>query len=324
MFQSTDCPKQMMINFDDSHLPLRISEVERDTGLAKETLRVWERRYHFPQPERDEQGERLYPYTQVEQLRIIQRLIDHGFRPGKVVGKNLGQLQELLDSISNEVVSVEQATRCSSLLKLLRLHRSMELRQALNRILALEGLKRFVIETIAPLNTAVGDAWLRGDLTIPEEHLYTEQVQNVLRHAIQSQPSLDDRPNVLLTTFPDEAHLLGILMVEALCLAEGAHCVSLGVQLPIPDIAKYAQEGQFDVVALSFSGAYPSREAVRDLLQFRERLDPGIELWAGGHALSNKQRRLPGIRVASELHSIPSLVQSWRAVRESASARSVA
>ena len=71
----------MMLDFEDSQLPMRIAEVERDTGLAKETLRVWERRYQFPRPERDELGERLYPFTQVEQLRVIRRLIDHGFRP---------------------------------------------------------------------------------------------------------------------------------------------------------------------------------------------------------------------------------------------------
>jgi len=30
-----------------------ISAVERDTGLSKDTLRVWERRYGFPKPLRD-------------------------------------------------------------------------------------------------------------------------------------------------------------------------------------------------------------------------------------------------------------------------------
>jgi len=38
-----------------------IAAVERDTGLAKDTLRVWERRYGFPAPARDANGERLYP-----------------------------------------------------------------------------------------------------------------------------------------------------------------------------------------------------------------------------------------------------------------------
>jgi len=314
----------MMLDFEDSQLPMRIAEVERDTGLAKETLRVWERRYQFPKPERDELGERLYPFTQVEQLRVIRRLIDHGFRPSKVLGKNLGQLHEMLDSITLNSLTLEQTLRCASLLKLLRLHRGVELRQALNHVLAREGLKRFIIETIAPLNLAVGDAWVRGELTVPEEHLYTEQVQNVLRHAIQNQQGVDDRPNILLTTFPDEAHQLGILMVEALCLAEGANCLSLGTRLPVADIAKYAQEGKFDVVALSFSGAYPSQVAIRDLKQFRERLDKNIELWAGGQALYKKEKRLPGIRVVSDLEHIQVLIKSWRDIRQVETSRSVA
>lgn len=314
----------MMIDFEDSQLPMRIAEVERDTGLAKETLRVWERRYQFPKPERDELGERIYPFTQVEQLRIIRRLLDHGFRPSKVLGKNLGQLHEMLDSITQNALTQEQTLRCASMLKLLRLHRSSELRQALNHVLAREGLKRFITETIAPLNLAVGDAWVRGEVTVPEEHLYTEQVQNVLRHAIQNQQGVDDRPKVLLTTFPDESHLLGLLMVEALCLAEGAQCLSLGTSLPIADIAKYAQEGGFDVVALSFSGAYPTQAAIRDLKQFRERLDSRIELWAGGQAVYKKQRQLPGIRVVSDLEDVQQLIKSWRDIRQSDSSRSVA
>ena len=44
---------------------LPIAAVERDTGLAKDTLRVWERRYGFPQPGRDANGERTYPLEQV-------------------------------------------------------------------------------------------------------------------------------------------------------------------------------------------------------------------------------------------------------------------
>ncbi len=31
-----------------------IAAVERDTGLSKDVLRVWERRYGFPAPERDQ------------------------------------------------------------------------------------------------------------------------------------------------------------------------------------------------------------------------------------------------------------------------------
>ena len=47
-----------------------IAAVERDTGLSKDTLRVWERRYRFPLPARDPSGERVYSRQDVEKLRV--------------------------------------------------------------------------------------------------------------------------------------------------------------------------------------------------------------------------------------------------------------
>lgn len=72
-----------------------ISDVERDTGLAKETLRVWERRYAFPQPQRDAYGERSYPFDQVQKLRMVKHLLDMGYRPGKIMQHSTGELQQM-------------------------------------------------------------------------------------------------------------------------------------------------------------------------------------------------------------------------------------
>jgi DNA-binding transcriptional MerR regulator len=46
---------------ESRNLHFSIAAVERDTGIGKDTLRVWERRYGFPQPGRDSFGERSYP-----------------------------------------------------------------------------------------------------------------------------------------------------------------------------------------------------------------------------------------------------------------------
>ena len=48
-------------------------------------------------------------------------------------------------------------------------------------LLMRQGLQRFVLETLTSLNHAVGDAWMRGELAVFEEHLYTEQLQVALR-----------------------------------------------------------------------------------------------------------------------------------------------
>jgi hypothetical protein len=64
---------------------LPIASVERETGLSKDTLRVWERRYGFPTPGRDANGERQYAPAQVRRLAQIKRLMDRGHRPGKLM-----------------------------------------------------------------------------------------------------------------------------------------------------------------------------------------------------------------------------------------------
>src|ERR1700751_4539442 len=60
---------------------LSIAAVERETGLGKDTLRAWERRYGFPIPQRDAAGVRGYPRALVEGLRLVQRVLLNGPRP---------------------------------------------------------------------------------------------------------------------------------------------------------------------------------------------------------------------------------------------------
>lgn len=291
---------------------MRIADVERDTGIGKDTLRVWERRYGFPRPLRDGLGERLYPADQIERLRVIRRLLDKGLRPNKVISHDLSALQQLLDRHTGHAEDPARYALCSSLVKLLRLHRSHELRESLNRILVREGLQKFITDTVVPMNGLIGDAWIRGDLSVPEEHLYTEQVQNVIRHAIQLQSPSSQPPRILLTTFPDEEHCLGILMVEAMCVAESAQCTSLGTRIPLNDIAQYAVDGQYDVIAVSFSAAYPPRNVVKDLRQFRLLVPEHITLWAGGGGLNQKRVNLPNVNVLTDIGGVPGLITQWR------------
>ncbi len=293
-------------------IPLNIAAVERDTGLSKDTLRVWERRYGFPSPLRDEHGDRLYPPDQVEKLRLMRRLIDQGRRPSRIVQASIEALRQDLEALPEKTV-VATVIEEEAFLEMVRLHRSAELRANLQQMLQRQGLQRFAADTVATLNITIGQAWLRGELDVTEEHLYSEQVQNVLRNALGAHPAYGGKPRVLLTTFPDELHGLGLLMVEAMLVPEGAQCVSLGTQTPLPDLHNAATAGRFDIVALSFSSAYPLRRATEGLKRLREMLPSEIALWAGGAALQGRPVRLPGIRIVSTLDDAVAALGEWRA-----------
>ena len=54
---------------------LHIREVVRSTGLRREQLYMWQRRYGFPVPLRDGFGDRVYPPDQVARLKLIKQLL---------------------------------------------------------------------------------------------------------------------------------------------------------------------------------------------------------------------------------------------------------
>ena len=76
-----------------------IATVERDTGIGRDTLRIWERRYGFPTPMRNDKGERVYSAEQIRRLQRIRRVLDQGLRPGKVVPLDDEALDKLADML---------------------------------------------------------------------------------------------------------------------------------------------------------------------------------------------------------------------------------
>lgn len=303
--------------------PASISATERDTGLSKETLRVWERRYGFPAPLRDAAGERAYPADQLVKLRLVKRLIDAGHRPGRIVALDAAELRQLVEQEASGPKGGAESAPAFDLvghLELLKSHDVAGLRRQLARDCTQLGLARFVTGLVAPLNTQVGDAWMRGQLAVFEEHVYTECVQVVLRNAIGHlpEPRPPARPRVLLTTFPGEIHGLGLLMAQALLALEGADCISLGVAMPLWDITLAVRALECDVVALSFTGCMNPNQVVDGLAELRGKLAAGVEVWAGGAAPALQRRPVAGVRPIQALEAVGDAVRHWRAQAQSA------
>ena len=293
-------------------LMLNISAVERETGLSKDVLRMWERRYAFPKPRRDENGERQYSIAEVGKLRAIKRLMDIGMRPGKIIALSSDELGSLAASRAGRSRDVATPAAESDVLTLLKAHDITGLQHALATLLLRQGLQSFVRDTITPLNRAIGDAWMRGDLQVFEEHLYTEQLQAALRTAINTFPRQSAVPRVLLTTFPNEQHGLGLLMVEALLVPEGVQCISLGPQTPQDDIRRAALAHKAHIVALSFSAAFPLRQATDGLTSLRRQLPATIQVWAGGEMTRRVRKTLPGVVLIPDLSASVNALRSWR------------
>jgi DNA-binding transcriptional MerR regulator/methylmalonyl-CoA mutase cobalamin-binding subunit len=292
-----------------SEANLSIAAVEREVGLSKDVLRVWERRYGFPAPDRDGRGERSYPADQVRRLALIKRLMDRGHRPGGLLRAPLKELQALAGT--HDAMSAAPQEELETVMRHVREHDELALADSLQRCLTETGLQRFVLDKIAPLAQQVGHDWARGDLQIHEEHLFTEVVKRVLRQAIAQLPR-GRGPVVLLTTLPDEPHGLGLLMLECFLALQGARCVNLGTQMPMLELVRAAQAHLADIVAVSFSAAFPARQAAPMVRQLRAALAPDVQLWVGG-AGASRLGEIAGVQLLHGLEAAASLIASQAA-----------
>jgi DNA-binding transcriptional MerR regulator/methylmalonyl-CoA mutase cobalamin-binding subunit len=281
-----------------------IGTVERDTGIGRDTLRIWERRYGFPTPARNEKGERVYSAEQIRRLQQIRRLLDQGLRPGKVVplsDEALGMLAGALPEASSSLQDIDPAQ--AELIALASSGDITALTATLEQALTRDGLRAFVLDTFAPLTTAVGELWAGGKLQVFEEHLLTRHLVQFLDVAMSRVGRPRGDPQVLLATLPGEQHSLGLLMAEALLIHAGRATLNLGTDVPLDQIVAAAERSGVKTVALSFSACYARGPLRGDLEELADRLPRSVEVWIGGAGVQ-RLRRLPPLVVRKSLDSL--------------------
>jgi len=294
--------------YRSENAPHEIGDVERETGLPKDTLRIWERRYGFPRPVRSAVGRREYTESDVVKLRLLKRLIDQGYRPKAIASQPMDALRALPTTgpaKAGETLGPSQFRVPTELLK----DRNVE---ELSRYIlsASEKLdvRSFVLDCVRPLCQQIGQAWAEARLSVCCEHIIIDRLQSILRRTIATARYSSSRPKVLLTTPPGEKHGLGLLMVQALLSCDGVECVSLGTETPVDEIANGADLVGAGIVGLSISSSFGKKAAANFLSALRARLPLNVDLWAGGAGVTGISPPIVGVNFLPDLEHVPMMV----------------
>jgi DNA-binding transcriptional MerR regulator/methylmalonyl-CoA mutase cobalamin-binding subunit len=288
----------------DNQLLFSIGAVERDTGIGRDTLRVWERRYGFPEPVRNEKGERMYTGRQLRHLQRIRRLLDQGLRPGKLLPLAETRLDELEARLMPEI-TIEPGGEVQLIIDAIRSADAEKINEMFRHQLEELGMRKFVLDLVTPLLATVGQLWATGKLQIFQEHFLSEQLMRFLHSEIAKSQKYAAKPRVLLATLPGEEHTLGLLMVAAILSSHGITAINLGSEVPMDQIASATEQFHADIVGITFSGAYQYKHIRPHLKELRQLIPDDIEIWTGGEGIYRLRKLPPGVTRIKSLDKLP-------------------
>lgn len=262
-----------------------IRVASRLTGVSSDTLRMWERRYGFPKPARNDSQVRVYTDADIERLILVSRALKAGFRAGEVIHKSPAELRDLLESSAQAQRSgLRESSTIATLLQALADNDAAALRTGLRQTVATLGARQFLMDVAGPLVEQVGEAWAMGRLEVRHEHLLSEALSTQLRLLLSTYETETDGPIILLSTLSQEQHGLGLEMAALYLALQGATPRLLGVDTPPDQVVEAALALEARVIGLSISGACDFEAMLQHVRWMLAQLPENIEIWLGGKA----------------------------------------
>ena len=237
-----------------------IKSVSLQTGLPPVTLRAWERRYKILNPQRADNGYRLYSEQDVAVLSWLKDKVDAGLSISLAVADLRSYTRKGLSPeimVDSKLPSVKKQALHSPEYFIKRLHDALIAHDETAAAAIFEkatdsfDLAPLFEMVVIPVLVEIGEDWFNGRIKVATEHFASAFVRSRLMSIFQSLPTTRSSVNIMVGSAPDELHEIGPLMVAILLREAGFRVEYLGPDLPLEDLAYYAKGQKPKMIILS-------------------------------------------------------------------------
>ena len=244
-----DLCKEMIMEKTQFNIKPRfnLSVVMQETNLKADTLRVWEKRYDLPHPERSKGGHRLYSELDIAIIKWLQSRQKEGMSISRAVkfwheiNKEDGDPFKtfplitppssiLYESFSLESFTLDEVRKLwiSACLDF----DEIKAEGILNQAYAQFSLEATSIQILQKGISIIGDLWYEGKASVQQEHFASELATRKVHSLIGAAPKPIRDKTILIGCPENEIHTFFPLLINLFLRYRGWQVINLGADVP--------------------------------------------------------------------------------------------
>ncbi len=263
----------------------RIHRVAKLTGLSKDVIRVWERRFGVLRPTRGANRYRNYSDEDVALLRYLKEQLDAGGSIGDLARLGREELLNRMRAASPRTSFIDNTfdRLLRELLSALEPFDRVMFEKRLNGAVAVVPFEEALHGILLPLQAQVGQLWHDGHVNVALEHYVTKHIQQKIFSAMNQLPVAEFGVKVVVACPPGEEHDIAALAVAYRCRVRGCRVYYLGANVPVADLTKLCHEVEPNLTIVSFPLAFTETRATEIIQALAQEVSPASHLTVGGH-----------------------------------------
>ena len=238
--------------------------VLKETGIAADTLRAWERRYGLPMPQRTAGGHRLYSQRDIETIKWLMKRQEDGLSISRAVDLWNEQIASGTDPLADLVQTVSASTMPTqyqspdTTLDSLRAHwieaclnfSESTAEQTLNQAFSMFPVEAVCIEVLQKGMSEIGERWYQNQASVQQEHFASALAMRRLDALLSASPAPTRNQLVLVGCPPNEWHTFTPLLLALLLRRRGVNVIYLGANVPADQFSKTVKDIKANLVVL--------------------------------------------------------------------------
>jgi DNA-binding transcriptional MerR regulator len=217
-----------------------IKDLEQISGIKAHTIRIWEQRYHFLQPQRTETNIRSYSAEELKVILNVSLLNKFGYKISHIDKMSPNDIEEKIMGLNQ--MDAEKERVVNGLIKDMVSLDMVSFERQLDTYIAQKGIEKAITDIIFSFLERVGVLWITNHINPAQEHLASNLIRQKIILGIEKLPNIHQSSKQIVLFMPEgEYHEVGLLFVHFLLKQKGYYIDYLGANVPMVDL-KYLTE----------------------------------------------------------------------------------